>query len=67
MVATSRLGMTLNKEIGHQCGLTSERVRQIVICIMNKLRTIAKTHDPELPARKARSNAAPNFASGTSG
>jgi len=40
-------GMTL-EEIGVQLGITKERVRQLNVRIMNKLRTIAKTQDPEL-------------------
>jgi DNA-directed RNA polymerase sigma subunit (sigma70/sigma32) len=39
--------MTL-EEIGVQLGITKERVRQLNVRIMNKLRTIAKTQDPEL-------------------
>jgi RNA polymerase sigma factor (sigma-70 family) len=40
-------GMTLEK-IGEKLGITKERVRQLNVRIMNKLRTIAKTQDPEL-------------------
>lgn len=36
-------GMTL-EEIGHQLGITKERVRQLNVRIMNKLRVIAREH-----------------------
>jgi RNA polymerase sigma factor (sigma-70 family) len=37
-------GMTL-EEIGHHLGITKERVRQLNVRIMNKLRTIAREHN----------------------
>ena len=39
--------MTL-EEIGHQLGITKERVRQLNVRIMNKLRSIAKEQDMDL-------------------
>src|SRR5262249_1374331 len=41
-------GMTL-EEIGQQLGITKERVRQLNVRIMNKLRTIAKDQKVEMP------------------
>jgi RNA polymerase primary sigma factor len=41
-------GMTL-EEIGQQLGITKERVRQLNVRIMNKLRTIAKEQKIDLP------------------
>jgi RNA polymerase sigma factor (sigma-70 family) len=41
-------GMTL-EEIGAQLGITKERVRQLNVRIMNKLRTIAKEQHMDLP------------------
>jgi RNA polymerase sigma factor (sigma-70 family) len=41
-------GMTL-EEIGQQLGITKERVRQLNVRIMNKLRTIAKEQHMDLP------------------
>jgi RNA polymerase sigma factor (sigma-70 family) len=41
-------GMTL-EEIGQQLGITKERVRQLNVRIMNKLRTIAKDQKVEIP------------------
>jgi RNA polymerase primary sigma factor len=41
-------GMTL-EEIGQQLGITKERVRQLNVRIMNKLRTIAKEQKMDLP------------------
>jgi RNA polymerase sigma factor (sigma-70 family) len=41
-------GMTL-EEIGHQLGITKERVRQLNVRIMNKLRSIAKEQKMDLP------------------
>ena len=41
-------GMTL-EEIGQQLGITKERVRQLNVRIMNKLRTIAKEKKIDLP------------------
>ena len=40
--------MTL-EEIGQQLGITKERVRQLNVRIMNKLRTIAKEQKVDLP------------------
>jgi RNA polymerase sigma factor (sigma-70 family) len=40
-------GMTL-EEIGHQLGITKERVRQLNVRIMNKLRTLAKEQNLDL-------------------
>ena len=40
--------MTL-EEIGQQLGITKERVRQLNVRIMNKLRTIAKEKKIDLP------------------
>src|SRR5262249_31792932 len=40
-------GMTL-EEIGQQLGITKERVRQLNVRIMNKLRTIAKEQKMDL-------------------
>ena len=40
-------GMTL-EEIGHQLGIPAERVRQLNVRIMNKLRSIAKEQDMDL-------------------
>ncbi|HEV3081354.1 MAG TPA: sigma-70 family RNA polymerase sigma factor, partial [Gemmataceae bacterium] len=41
-------GMTL-EEIGQQLGITKERVRQLNVRIMNKLRTIAKEQKIDMP------------------
>ena len=41
-------GMTL-EEIGQQLGITKERVRQLNVRIMNKLRTIAREQKMDLP------------------
>ena len=41
-------GMTL-EEIGQQFGITKERVRQLNVRIMKKLRTIAKEQHLDLP------------------
>jgi RNA polymerase sigma factor (sigma-70 family) len=41
-------GMTL-EEIGQQLGITKERVRQLNVRIMNKLRTIARDQKMDLP------------------
>lgn len=41
-------GMTL-EEIGQQLGITKERVRQLNVRIMNKLRTIAREQKMEMP------------------
>jgi RNA polymerase sigma factor (sigma-70 family) len=41
-------GMTL-EEIGQQLGITKERVRQLNVRIMNKLRTIAREQNVDLP------------------
>jgi RNA polymerase sigma factor (sigma-70 family) len=41
-------GMTL-EEIGQQLGITKERVRQLNVRIMNKLKTIAKEQKMDLP------------------
>jgi RNA polymerase sigma factor (sigma-70 family) len=40
-------GMTL-EETGHQLGITKERVRQLNVRIMNKLRSIAREQDMDL-------------------
>jgi RNA polymerase primary sigma factor/RNA polymerase sigma factor len=41
-------GMTL-EEIGQQLGITKERVRQLNVRIMNKLRVIAREQKIDLP------------------
>ena len=40
--------MTL-EEIGQKLGITKERVRQLNVRIMNKLRTLAKEQNLDLP------------------